>query len=482
MKDRKLDGLGPFMKSSTTLPVRTLRCYARSVLVAALTLLSGCVSYTPQPVDPFHEIKQIEQRGAGSHELEVLPPGNPEWLPLQRSVDLTDGLDVPEANALALFYAPEIRAARRAERVSGAQLLRAGLLSNPELFLGPRISTKSDDVVFPAGISWELPLWGKRGAEKDLADRQLSAAQIRVLATELRVLTEVRSAFIRIAVLNQALEALEAQLGGSQRVVQWVTTLQQAGEVDAVTAFLAILEQDDVRAALTTKRLELESSTRELFETIGILPTAGLSLGLDPHPASLPDLPSLSRERLLLHPEIRTALSEYEAAEASLKLEVAKQYPTIRVGPEFEDDRGDATVGIGVGIELPLFDRNRGGIAVAEERREAARERLESSLLRLSHAEAQARAEWNANERMLSDYRAGALENAERARESLELRLQTGQSNVLEVLAALRALTRARVRELDLERESAIARLRAAVAGGAVLNDSTRNDSEMEKR
>ncbi len=482
MKDRKLDGLGPFMKSSTTLPVRTLRCYARSVLVAALTLLSGCVSYSPQPVDPFHEIKQLEQRGAGSHELEVLPPGNPEWLPLQRSVDLTDGLDVPEANALALFYAPEIRAARRAERVSGAQLLRAGLLSNPELFLGPRISTKSDDVVFPAGISWELPLWGKRGAEKDLADRQLSAAQIRVLATELRVLTEVRSAFIRIAGLNQALEALEAQLGGSQRVVQWVTTLQQAGEVDAVTAFLAILEQDDVRAALTTKRLELESSTRELFETIGILPTAGLSLGLDPHPASLPDLPSLSRERLLLHPEIRTALSEYEAAEASLKLEVAKQYPTIRVGPEFEDDRGDATVGIGVGIELPLFDRNRGGIAAAEERREAARERLESSLLRLSHAEAQARAEWNANERMLSDYRAGALENAERARESLELRLQTGQSNVLEVLAALRALTRARVRELDLERESAIARLRAAVAGGAVLNDSTRNDSEMEKR
>ncbi len=482
MKDRKLDGLGPFMKSSTTLPVRTLRCYARSVLVAALTLLSGCVSYTPQPVDPFHEIKQLEQRGAGSHELEVLPPGNPEWLPLQRSVDLTDGLDVPEANALALFYAPEIRAARRAERVSGAQLLRAGLLSNPELFLGPRISTKSDDVVFPAGISWELPLWGKRGAEKDLADRQLSAAQIRVLATELRVLTEVRSAFIRIAGLNQALEALEAQLGGSQRVVQWVTTLQQAGEVDAVTAFLAILEQDDVRAALTTKRLELESSTRELFETIGILPTAGLSLGLDPHPALLPDLPSLSRERLLLHPEIRTALSEYEAAEASLKLEVAKQYPTIRVGPEFEDDRGDATVGIGVGIELPLFDRNRGGIAAAEERREAARERLESSLLRLSHAEAQARAEWNANERMLSDYRAGALENAERARESLELRLQTGQSNVLEVLAALRALTRARVRELDLERESAIARLRAAVAGGAVLNDSTRNDSEMEKR
>jgi outer membrane protein TolC len=83
---------------------------------------------------------------------------------------------------------------------------------------------------------------------------------------------------------------------------------------------------------------------------------------------------------------------------------------------------------------------------------------------------------------MLNDYRAGALKNAQGARRSLELRLQAGQSNVLEVLAALRALTSARVRELELERESTLARLRAAVAGGAVLKDSTHNDSETEKR
>ena len=87
-----------------------------------------------------------------------------------------------------------------------------------------------------------------------------------------------------------------------------------------------------------------------------------------------------------------------------------------------------------------------------------------------------------ANERMLGDYRAGALWNAKGARESLELRLQAGQSNVLEVLAALRALTGARVHELELGRKSAIARLRAAVAGGTVLNDLARNDPGKGKR
>ena len=139
-------------------------------------------------------------------------------------------------------------------------------------------------------------------------------------------------------------------------------------------------------------------------------------------------------------------------------------------------------MGAGVGVELPLFDRNRGGVAEAEQLREATRERLSNSLLRLSHAEAQARAEWRANERMLGDYRAGALKNAQGARESLELRLQAGQSNVLEVLAALRALTGARVHELELGRKSAIALLRAAVAGGTVLNDLARNDPGKGKR
>lgn len=475
-------GFVPFTKGSTARQAPTLPRFVRTSLVAGLTLLCGCASYSPQPIDPFNEIRQLEQRTAQLQELDVSPPGNQQWLPLKARVDFTDGLDLPEANALALFYSPKIRAARSAQRVSGAQLLRAGLLSNPELFLGPRISTKSSDLIFPAGLSWELPLWGRLGAEKDLAERQLSAAQIRVAAAELSVLSEVRTVFIRISGLNQALEALEAQLAGSERILQWVAALGQAGEVDAVTVYLATLEQDETRAALATMRLHLESKTRKLQEILGILPTGKLSLVLEPDPASLPDLPSPSRVRLLLHPEIRIAVHDYESAEAALKLEIARQYPAIRIGPEFENDNGAASVGAGVGIDLPLFDRNRGGIAEARQRREAARQRLDDSLLRLSHAAAQARAEWKANERILSDYRGGALKNSEAARKSLNLRLQAGQSNVLEVLAGLRALTGARVRELELERESAIARLQAAVAGGAVLNDPTPGNSGKEKR
>ncbi len=443
-------------------------------------LCCGCIGYSPQPIDPFDEIARLEQRASSSHDLEIAPPGPAEWLPVQREIDLADGLDLREANALALFYAPEVRAARIAADVSAAQLLQAGLLANPELFLGPRFSTSTGDLILPASLSWELPLWGKRGAEENLAEHRLSAAHVRVIETELGVLTEVRASFVRIAEITRTLQVLEARLRGSQRVFNWVAALRRAGEVDAVTSFLVQHEFDEAREALALEQLELTSARNRLFETVGLLPNAELSIALEPDPLQLPDLPALLREKLLRHPTIDAAHAEYRAAEAALKLEVAKQYPTVRVGPEFEDDAGDTSIGVGVGIELPLFDRNRGGVIAAEEQRDAARERFRATLLELSHAEARARAEWSAAERILEIHRAGALANAEHARESLELRLQTGQSAVLEVLAALRALTSARAREIELGSSAAIARFRTAVAGGAIFTAPSRDGAVAE--
>ena len=207
------------------------RC-AGAGLVVGLALLSGCASYTPQPANPFDALRKLEQRAAGSRTLKVQAPGSQEWLPLKPDLDFTDGLDLPEANALALSFSPEVRTARRAQKVAGAQLLRAGLLSNPEIFLGPRISSNGSDLIFPAGISWELPLWGQREAERGLAHRKLTVFEARVAAAELNVLTEVRTAFIRIASLGKTVEALEAQLAGSERVLQWASALKQAGEID----------------------------------------------------------------------------------------------------------------------------------------------------------------------------------------------------------------------------------------------------------
>ena len=157
-----------------------LRQSVRIGLVAGMSLLSGCVSYSPMEIDPFEEIRKLEQRSDRPLEVQASAPGGPAWLPIKTTIDLSDGLELSEANALALSFSPGIRATRNEMKVAGAQLIQAGLLTNPELFLGPRISSGGGDLILPAGLSWELPLWGQGEAEKSLARSRLTLSLIHI--------------------------------------------------------------------------------------------------------------------------------------------------------------------------------------------------------------------------------------------------------------------------------------------------------------
>ena len=79
---------------------------------------------------------------------------------------------------------------------------------------------------------------------------------------------------------------------------------------------------------------------------------------------------SISKEdftyALLNRLDIREALARYQAAEARLRLEVARQYPDITLSPGFLWDQGDLVWSVGAAILAPLFDINQGPIGEAE--------------------------------------------------------------------------------------------------------------------
>ncbi len=80
----------------------------------------------------------------------------------------------------------------------------------------------------------------------------------------------------------------------------------------------------------------------------------------------------MQRTALLNRLDLQRTLVEYGAAEAALRLEVAKQYPDIRLGPGYMFEEGDNKFLIGFSVTLPVLDRNQGPIAEAEARRKEA--------------------------------------------------------------------------------------------------------------
>jgi outer membrane protein TolC len=84
-----------------------------------------------------------------------------------------------------------------------------------------------------------------------------------------------------------------------------------------------------------------------------------------PAPVAQPDT-----AMLMQHPALQAAMAAHDTSEAELQREIRKQYPELEIGPGFEHDGGDSKVGLGIGLSLPLWNRNKEGIARASATRD----------------------------------------------------------------------------------------------------------------
>ena len=85
----------------------------------------------------------------------------------------------------------------------------------------------------------------------------------------------------------------------------------------------------------------------------------------------------LFRSALQARSDVLAALADYGASQSALQLEIARQYPDVRIGPGYEYDQGlNKWSTIGVSLELPVLNRNAGPIGEAEARRTEAAARF----------------------------------------------------------------------------------------------------------
>src|SRR5439155_956137 len=78
--------------------------------------------------------------------------------------------------------------------------------------------------------------------------------------------------------------------------------------------------------------------------------------------------------------DVHGAVVAYSMAEQALRLEVARQYPDVHLGPAYTWDHGIRRYQFNLGLTLPLLNRNAGAIGEAEARREEAGAHLEATV------------------------------------------------------------------------------------------------------
>ena len=326
----------------------------QSLFMALLAagILCGCRSYEPKPID------WNEEANAGvTNEVRIA------------SLD--------DAVTLALIGNRELNALRLKSANSAKAAKESGWWEDPELdFDLMRIINPSEHPFLGgASIAFTIPLSGATAiaAKADELYAQADIAEIK--AAERDTGAEVRHAAIRLAALRRR-AALLSEHDSDERIVRArenVGKLHEAGEVSA-SELAGVQRQKHIRhhALMETER-EIAETEIAFLRILGLRPGTKISLTL---PLRVrPSMPSDADDPLELvrHPMVEAALARLGGTEKSLEAEIRRQYPDLKLGPAYANEEGLDRFGLVAGISIPLWNRNRKGIAEAEGARDEAR-------------------------------------------------------------------------------------------------------------
>jgi len=284
--------------------------------------------------------------------------------------DPSDGLDVTEVAMLAVTNSPELRVKRDELGIARAQAFAAGLLPDPQLALSadfPRQSGAGLGTAYSLGLSEDISALLTRSSRRAAARSQASQVNLDLLWAEWQTVAQARLLFDQVLNLRAQQARLTQEQDALATVSGYIHAALQAGNLTYDSASAGLNAEADVHKRLADTAIALHQAQSDLHQLLGLAPTAPLDLvgapyASRPTPAQVQTaLDDLPRRR----PDLLALQAGYQSQEAKVRSAILAQFPALNIG--FNTARDTSAVytnGLSIGITLPLFDRNRGNIAI----------------------------------------------------------------------------------------------------------------------
>ncbi len=357
---------------------------SRSHLLLASLLVSGCVDFKPEPLELSATAMALESRTLSEAGLRTFIEENRKQPIRVWPIAVWDF----ETLCLAsLYFHPDLEIARAQWRSSVAAEKTASARSNPTVSLTPEYAVNPESSMSPwlAAINFDVPVEtaGKRTIRMQRARLLSDAARLHVVATSWQIRKQLREALFERELAQRRVNLLEKRVVLQDETLSLYEERKRVGE-SAESEILPF------RIAHQTATIDLGTSIHAAADALSRvaaaigLPVSALEgvairVEIDPAPVSPDEARRKRRFALENRSDIRETLSLYEASQTTLQLEVAKQYPDVHLGSGYQYDQGENKWAIGVGIELPVFNRNEGPIAEAYAKRQEAAARVRAA-------------------------------------------------------------------------------------------------------
>ncbi len=409
---------------------------ARSMAaVAVFAALAGCAHFQAQPLQPAESAAALESRSLDA-------PGLKSFLQANLPADHA-GWDYEALTLAALYWHPSLDVARAEWAYTRAGELSAAAHPNPTIGAGPEYNFNAASGLTPwignLNLDWPIETAGKHGKRVARAQRFSNAARLRLAIAAWQVRSQLRTALLDHAASRRRAELLLTQVSVQEKILNRIESKIRAGAATRLEASPARIALAKARVESGAAQAAAAEGLARIAEAIGI-PAAALAHIAIEFPLQVPDSAELTsaaarQAALLGRADVLAALADYDAAEATLRLEVAKQYPDVHLGTGYQYDQGENKWSIGLSSEIPLFNRNQGPIAEAVAKRTELAARFTAVQARAIAEIDRAISAWRSAQEQLS--RLAPLETALRQQaEVITARARAGAAEPLEVLTA----------------------------------------------
>ncbi len=344
-------------------------CWRPTGLLLLFLAGGGCTTYQPKPLDAESVREGLQPPDMAAVRARALEIQHPILHPVELQAE--EGLTPDGAAILAVLLNPSLRAARDQRDLAEAQAQAAGILPNPVLNFDMEVPTGGDREgkvnAYGLGLSWDVASLISHAARVAEGRSRVDAVDMDIAWREWQVAQGAKAAVYE-------LEGLQQQVALFQQLDQRLSRLRSHVDQAVAEGSMTALDANAVRGAEANaheRMLKLEKqAARErltLLSLMGLPPDTPIRLSEDidlPVEIELGDS-SLHEELEQRWLDLVALRRGYESQEEAVHAAVLEQFPRVSLGPTLNRDTDNVrTTGFGLNIELPIFDRNQGKIAI----------------------------------------------------------------------------------------------------------------------
>lgn len=437
------------------------------ILLAIMQAICAAQVQTPAAVS-----KQVKERTG--HELNPMAKASGAALP--DGVSLDDGVSEDEAVAIALWNNAALQAELTALGIARADLIEAGLLRNPSLTVIFPFSTR----ILEAVANWPFEALWQRPRRVAAAKLELERVGESLIPRALDLVRDVRLSYVDYALALARARIAQQSVRERSEIAIIVNARFRAGDISELETGAARLDAglaeeqaarltQEVALAQTRLRALLGFSTESQTFNINVSSTTSANGANQPASVNVSTtaftapsaaspketLGELIRQALEARPELKAAELAIEVTGQRAKWERSRILAVSAIAKEYGRGANGFEQGPGLQIDLPIFNRNQGGISRAEAEIERAAKQLIATRQRVAAEVQEAYTQLVQAREAHEVWRTRVLPAVEQDIRLAEHAYASGDVAYLFVLENTRRLTDARLREPELQAATA---------------------------